>query len=237
MMVLIDLTTKPCPFCAETIQAAAVKCRYCGEFLNTPKARALQEKQDAQDETETTEEENTAEDGILFACRPSYFALVTTYIKAVIVLAIIALVIKFPIEQFINGKWGIKIAADLIVTIGYYRIMAGWALIGIILFGLFIKTLNLKMIYYEITPDRIEWSRGILDRKVDNIDMFRVIDLKLRRSIIDCILGIGRVVLITNDKSDPGFKFEKIRRSRELYDVIKKANLEADRRTGVVHID
>lgn len=236
-MVLIDLTTKPCPFCAETIQAAAVKCRYCGEFLNTPKARALQEKQDAQDETEISEKENITEDNILFACRPSYFALVTTYIKAAIVLALIALVIKFPIEEFINGKFGIKIAANLIVTIGYYRIMGGWALIGIILFGLFIKTLNLKMIYYEITPDRIEWSRGIFDRKVDNIDMFRVIDLKLRRSLIDCILGIGRVVLITNDKSDPGFKFEKIRRSRELYDVIKKANLDADRRTGVVHID
>jgi membrane protein YdbS with pleckstrin-like domain len=93
------------------------------------------------------------------------------------------------------------------------------------------------MTRYEVSPDRIEWSRGILDRRVDNIDMFRVIDLKMRRSVIDCIFGIGTVGLITTDKTDPEFEFEKVHRPRELYDIIKRASLEADRRTGVVHLE
>jgi hypothetical protein len=43
--------------------------------------------------------------------------------------------------------------------------------------------------------------------------------------------------LVTTDKSDPEFVFEKMRYSRDLYDIIKKASLEADRKTGVVHLE
>jgi hypothetical protein len=67
--------------------------------------------------------------------------------------------------------------------------------------------------------------------------MFRVVDIKLHRSLLDCITGVGAVKLVTKDETDPVFEFEKVANPKALYDVIKKASLDADRRQGVIHID
>ena len=238
MMVHVDLQTKPCIFCAETIQSAAVKCRYCGEFLNSEKAKALQAEAEAKANPEAEPaEEQADDDGVLFAGRPSLLGLIWEFFKGLLVLALAWSVIKLPLEEWANGPLQLKLTVNQLFAAAHYRVLAGYAIAGLVVLGLLIKVLKLKMIYYEVSSDRIEWSRGILDRRVDNIDMFRVVDLKMRRSLLDCIFGVGTVALITTDKTDPEFVFEKIRDSRHLYDTIKKASLEADRKTGVVHLE
>jgi uncharacterized membrane protein YdbT with pleckstrin-like domain len=233
-MGFIDLQTKPCPFCAETIQARAVKCRFCGEFLNSEKARALETGSEPDSQSHEDEETN---DNVLFACRPSLWGMASAIVKGLLFLAVAGLLIKFPLENTANDLLELKLTENQALAIGQYRVLAGFALGTLVVLILLLKILKLKMIYYEVTVDRIEWSRGILDRRIDNIDMFRVVDLKMRRSLLDCIFGVGTVALMTTDKSDPEFVFEKVRYCRELYDIIKKASLEADRKTGVVHLE
>ena len=236
LMAVIDIQTKPCPFCAETIQAAAVKCRFCGEFLNSKKARALMADPDADPEL-SEEEQEEEDDSILFAGRPSLWGMAPAIVKGAVVLAIAWLLMRLPLEGYAAGLLDLKLTPTQALAIARYRTIAGGAIYALVILILLLKAFKLKMIYYEVTTDRIEWSRGILDRRVDNVDMFRVIDLKMRRSLLDCIFGVGTVELITTDKTDPEFEFEKVQDCRYLYDVIKKASLEADRRTGVVHLE
>jgi membrane protein YdbS with pleckstrin-like domain len=235
-MALISFQAKKCPFCAETIQAAAIKCRFCGEFLNSDKAKALKEEPDP--DTQLSEEEEVSEnDNVLFAARPSLWGMTSAVIKGTIVIALAVLIVKLPLESLANDLLNLELTENQVSMAGFFRIISGLGLGLIVVLILLIKIIRLKMTRYEVSPDRIEWSRGILDRQVDNIDMFRVIDLKMRRSVFDVIFGIGTVGLITTDKTDPQFEFEKVHRPRALYDVIKKASLEADRRTGVVHLE
>lgn len=230
---------KRCVFCAELIQAEAVKCRICGEFLNTDKARRLQQIAEQKANGEQIEEE--VENGILFAGSPSLLGLAGKAAKAAVLAALGIFLYKYPVENlvvsFLYRFSDFQISDSQYFALVKWRQIAGVGIAIMAVLLLLLRALKLKMTYYEVTPERVEYSRGILDRQVDNLDMFRVVDLKLRRTILDCLLGIGEVTLITSDKSDPNFVFKKVHRSRKLYDTIKRASLEADQDQRVVHLE
>jgi ribosomal protein L40E len=247
-----SLNTKLCPFCAEQIPVQAVKCRYCGELF-TPERLRLVERALA------AESQGTGEQSLLVAS-PSLWALVNSFTIGFIALCAAIFLIIVPIERPFNSSkssdgtvsqsnGSSNIAANQnfpqqppvsnnsSFSMRKFRILLGLLIVLMTSLWLATKIYVLRMIRYKITPQRIEYSRGLFDRKVDNLDMFRIIDMKMRRSPLDCMTGVGTVIVYTTDKTDPEFRFEKIRNPAQLYDIVKKYSLDADRGGSVVHIE
>lgn len=233
MLAIKTVKTKSCPFCGERIKAVAVKCRFCSEFLVGANHPAIV---NARGDDDGDYEDDS---DIIFRERPSIFAAVGTIIKAAFILALAFALNSFPLENhilplFANSD---EITQAHYLAFEHYRSIAAAVLASLAFLVTIYRIAVLKTVCYEITPDRIEWSRGIFSRRVDNIDMFRVIDLQMHRSILDCVFGIGTVTIFTKDQTDPEFDFYKIPRPRKLFDILKKSSLDADKKQGVIHIE
>jgi len=239
-MHLTTSQTKVCPFCAETILAAAIKCRHCGEFLNTPRAKAMLAGQPNQptgaDDAQKTEGDDASKEQpnkVVYSGGPTLWVMTMDFVKFGAIMLAAILIIAWHIESI---SW-LHLSFHSMAVVGKYRVLMGLGTIFVVGLILFYKAWKIRRIHYEVSPDRIEYGEGVFDRKVDNLDMFRVVDIKLRRNVLDCVVGVGTVILTTTDKSHPEFEFKKIKNSHELYDTIKKAALSADRRTNVVHVE
>jgi membrane protein YdbS with pleckstrin-like domain len=190
-----------------SVEEKMKKCPHCGKPLPDDTAKPVGNPMYA--------------DGIdtemYFEGRPSLAALAGSFIVGILFLGVAGF-IAFNFPQYHGG----------LVALGLVLLVTLWVGVRVLVF---------KSTFYRVTNDRIEFEEGVFNKDVDNVDLFRIVDVRLRSSLLDRLFNIGTIELTTTDDNQPDCELFKIKNPRAIFEILKKATLGADRRRGVVHVE
>ena len=72
-------------------------------------------------------------------------------------------------------------------------------LVALLIFG--VKWLEVMSSLYQITPERLILKRGIFMKSIDEIELYRVKDVRMDYSLLNQWAGIGNICLVSSDET------------------------------------
>lgn len=126
-----------------------------------------------------------------------------------------------------KATWGILIMVAILAlkTIypQYYAIywlcLIGFGSMSCYLFYSFIALLICTR--WEVTPEQIKIYKGIFIRAIDYIELYRIYDYKIKRSLTQVLTGNSNIYIYSGDKSHPILKIEGIKDGISILQLIR----------------
>jgi len=84
---------------------------------------------------------------------------------------------------------------------------------------------------YELTSQRLRIFKGVFSRDIEEIDLVRVRDTKVKQHMGERLAGVGDVTIFSTDKNNPEITLNNVKDPLEVRELIRRAYLaEQDRR-------
>ncbi len=88
--------------------------------------------------------------------------------------------------------------------------------------------LPLSFTKYALTEDKLFIETGFLNKKQEEIRLYRIMDLTLNRSFGERLFGLGTIHCCSADKSTPEFDIKRIKNSADVKEILSDM-VEAER--------
>jgi uncharacterized membrane protein YdbT with pleckstrin-like domain len=119
-----------------------------------------------------------------------------------------------------------------------------WYILWLLLFWLVIplfillwQWLVIRTTVYELTSERLKLRRGVLNKHLDEVELYRVRDYKFEQPFFLRLFGLGNILLQTSDRSHPSVRLRAVRGGEQLYERVRAAVEESRARKGVRELD
>lgn len=81
---------------------------------------------------------------------------------------------------------------------------------------------------YMLSEDRLFISSGLFTSKEDEVRLYRILDLELKRTLGQKLFGVGSISVHSSDKSLKDFVIKNIKNPRQVKELISQA-VESER--------
>ncbi len=88
---------------------------------------------------------------------------------------------------------------------------------------------------YTITDEKLSIKSGFLSITEDDAYMYKIQDVRLKKSLLERIFGISTVICFTGDTTHPELKLEHIKHGEEIKNYLMDASEEARRKRRTLH--
>lgn len=73
---------------------------------------------------------------------------------------------------------------------------------------------------YRLYEDKFVIDTGFFTRREDEIRLYRILDISLRRTFGERLFGLGTIHCCSGDKTSPEFEIKRIKKPCELKDLL-----------------
>jgi len=116
----------------------------------------------------------------------------------------------------------------------------GGLLLAILTLGLslIVAWFRVRDVHYRITTQRIVVERGLFSKRMEQLDLYRVVDYVVERPFGQRLVGTGNIVLEAMDKTTPELRIEGLRTDVvALYERLRFATEQEKKKRGVRVLD
>lgn len=94
-----------------------------------------------------------------------------------------------------------------------------------------------RAVRYKLSSQRLEIETGILGKRYESVELWRVRDVVLDQTFVERLRGVGRITVFSSDLSDPVLQLGPAASAKPLFDRLRDAVAVARKNSQVIPIE